>query len=227
MADVRIKYTAAPDQFRKSAERIRRTIAVAATGAINDAGVRIKIEGRENIAAAGFSKRWQNTFRVNLYPDKGRAVSLHPALLAYHKIPYAGIFESGGVIAGSPLLWLPLPNVPTTLRGRHMTPANYIRLIGPLHTIYRAGKAPLLAGYLPAGSRGGGGSKITVKGLEAGARAARSSRRGAAGPRLISVPLFFGVNKVTLQKQFNLKPIFDRAAASLESLYAANLRRAI
>lgn len=215
MADFKLHYAAATGQFEQAVEDIKRTIATAATGGIREAAEFIKTAGRANIASAGFSKKWQNAFRVNVYPSK--TISLHPAALAYHKIPYAGIFESGGTISGSPLLWLPLPNVPTKIGGAHMTPANYVRMIGPLHTIYRPGRVPLLAGYII----GGRGAGITISKLKAGARGARG---GGGGVRLISVPLFFGLNKVTLAKRFNLQPIFQQAVSQLPGYYQKNLR---
>lgn len=220
---MQLTYTAPIGQFSKSVEEMRRIIATAATGAMNDAGAQIKQQGRANIASAGFSVRWQNAMRVNLYPDKKRAVSLHPALLAYHKIPYAGVFENGATIAGSPYLWLPLPNVPTSVNGRHMSPANYIRQIGPLQLIIRPGKPPLLGGYIEAGPRGATGA-ITIPKLKAGARLAKSVLPGAPKARLVLVPLFFGIDKVQIAKKFALKPIFMKAAKDLPALYVKNLK---
>lgn len=217
---LRLLYEAATGQGQQVAERVRRIMAATATLAMGDAANFAKTKGRANIASAGFSKRWQNALRANVYPSGGK-VALDPAALIYHKIPYAGVFENGATIAGSPLLWLPLPNVPTTIRGRHMTPANYIRLVGPLHFINRPGKPPLLAGYMLAGSRGG---PITIPKLAAGARAAKRQLPGAPAGRLVSVPLFFGISKVTLAKRFNLKPIFNEANAKLGEFYLKNLK---
>lgn len=214
MAGFALKYAAVTGQFAKTMEELQIPIAVAATGAIRDVGDWVKVTGRANIAAAKFGKRWQNAFRVNIYPAPSRAASLHPAALAFHRIPYAGIFETGGTIAGSPLLWLPLPNVPTSVLGRHMSPANYIRLIGPLHTIFRPGKPPLLAGYMA------GSGDITIGKLVAGNRLI--SRGGAV--RVRSVPLFFGLDRVTLAKRFDLGPIFVKALTLIGPYYLKNLK---
>jgi len=216
MAGFSLKYAAVTGQFAKAVEEMQKPIATAATGAIRDVGGFIKTSARANIAAAGFSTRWQNAFRVNLYPSKG--TSLHPALLAFHKIPYAGVFEDGATIPGSPMLWLPLPNVPTMLFGRHMSPANYIRLIGPLHTIYRPGKPPILAGYMA------GGGNITVAKLVAGNRAMKRRLPGSPAARVVSVPLFFGLDSVTLRKRFNIGPIFVKGQALLGPFYLRNLK---
>src|SRR3954470_15419731 len=91
-------------------KEIQRPIAKAATAAVREAGDIAKRNGRANIAAAGFSRKWQNALRVNVYPQHGD--SLRPAAFIYHKIRYAGVFEEGAVIRGQPLLWLPLPTVP-------------------------------------------------------------------------------------------------------------------
>jgi hypothetical protein len=45
---------------------IQRPIAKAATAAIREAGEIAKRDGRASIAAAGFSRKWQNALRVNI-----------------------------------------------------------------------------------------------------------------------------------------------------------------
>ena len=220
MAEARLVYSAITGQYQTYIEELHKRIATAATNAMKEAGATVKAEGRAAIAAAGFSKKWQNAFRVNLYPDRGNTISVTPAALAFHKIPYADVFETGATITGSPLLWLPLPNVPTwvsgTMGGRvHMSPAAYIRSIGPLHLILRPGKPPLLAGYMA------GGGIITVAKLKAGNR---PGRPGGPTPKLVSVPLFFGLDQVSLRQRFNLRAVFAKAEASLGRLYVKNFR---
>src|ERR1700745_2725921 len=82
---------------------LQRPLAKAATAALRDAGEIAKSNGRASIAAAGFSRKWQNALRVNIYPPQGD--SLRPAAFIFHKIRYAGVFEEGAVIGGQPLLW--------------------------------------------------------------------------------------------------------------------------
>ena len=101
------------------ARELQKPIAKAATAAMKDAGDVAKRTGRSSIASAGFSRKWQNALRVNIYPAQGD--SMRPAAFIFHKIRYAGVFEEGAVIRGQPLLWLPLGNVPVR-RGRPMTP---------------------------------------------------------------------------------------------------------
>src|SRR4051812_18715685 len=108
---------------------------------VRDAGEIAKRDGRASIAASGFSRKWQNALRVNIYPPQGD--TMRPAAFIYHKIRYAGVFEEGAVIGGQPLLWLPLSTVPLR-RGRPMTPSQYARSIGPLVSIQRPGGPPLL-----------------------------------------------------------------------------------
>src|SRR5262245_6468951 len=77
---------------------IQRPIAKAATAAVHETGEIAKRGGRASIAAAGFSRKWQNALRVNNYPSQGQ--SLRPAAFIFHKIRYAGVFEEGAVIRG-------------------------------------------------------------------------------------------------------------------------------
>ncbi|WP_353842903.1 DUF6441 family protein, partial [Mesorhizobium sp.] len=63
----------------------------------------------------------------------------HAAALIFHNIRYAGIFEEGGTISGKPRLWLPLKDTPKRAGRQKMTPALYIKTIGPLVSIERPG----------------------------------------------------------------------------------------
>ena len=119
-----------------------------------------------------------------------------PAAFIFHKIRYAGVFEEGAVIRGQPLLWLPLGNVPVR-RGRPMTPSQYVRSVGPLVSVQRAGSPPLLfAKY----------------------RAKRSRRRAADS--LGRKPLYVGISTATIAKRFDIKGAAEQAAAQLPALYA-------
>jgi hypothetical protein len=220
MPGFQLVFAALTGHFDKAFAEMQKPIAVACTGAINDAKNYAVTKGRANIASAGFSSKWQNTLRGNVYPRRG--VSLDPATLVYHKIPYSAVFEDGMTIPGKPLLWLPLPGVPNSVFGKHMSPANYVRQVGPLHTIYVPGKAPMLAGWILGGVRGPG--KVTVAKLVAGSRAAKNIRPGAPQGRLVSIPLFYGISSVDIQKKFNLAPIFVEAKDQLGKFYLANLK---
>ena len=180
------------------ARELQKPIAKAATAAMKDAGDVAKRTGRSSIASAGFSRKWQNALRVNIYPAQGD--SMRPAAFIFHKIRYAGVFEEGAVIRGQPLLWLPLGNVPVR-RGRPMTPSQYVRSVGPLVSVQRPGSPPLLfAKY----------------------RAKRSRRRAADS--LGRKPLYIGISSATIAKRFDIKGAARQAAAQLPSLYAKHLR---
>jgi hypothetical protein len=128
-------------------KELQRPIAKAATAAVREAGEIAKRNGHASIAAAGFSRKWQNALRVNVYPPLGD--SMRPAAFLFHKIRYAGVFEEGAVIGGQPLLWLPLPTVPLR-RGRPMTPSQYGRSVGPLVSVEQPGRPPLLFAHRSA-----------------------------------------------------------------------------
>jgi hypothetical protein len=180
-------------------KEMQRPIAKAATAAVREAGEIAKRDGRASSAAAGFSRKWQNALRVNIYPPQGD--SMRPAAFIFHKIRYAGVFEEGAVISGQPLLWLPLPNVPLR-RGRPMTPSQYARSIGPLVSVQRPGGPPLLFPKYrsPRGRR----------------------RRAAVGVE--RKPLYVGLSSVAITKRFNVKGAAQNAAAQFPSLFAKHLR---
>ncbi len=182
-------------QIRKAIKEMERPIAEAATAAVREAGLMAKAEGRANIAAAGFSQKWQNALRCDVYPKNG--VSIGAAAHIHHKIPYAGVFEDGATISGDPLLWLPLPGAPidADLRhgGRKLTPKKYIAQGGRLASVKRPGKRPLLVGKPGAGSDK-------------------------------AVPLYVGVPLVNISKKFNITDAVRRAAARLGEFYLKHLK---
>ena len=180
-------------------------MAAAATRAMRETGARVKREGRAAIAAGGFGTRWQNALRVTVYPEKGE--SIEPAAYVKHKIPYAGVFETGARIGGRPLLWLPLSNVQQRFAGRHMTPRLYVQAIGPLHTLKRPGKHPLLGGYVTLNAST---EKLTVAKLRAGMRAKPSRRK--------SVPVFVGISSVELHQRFDLASVVKAAGDALPGI---------
>lgn len=226
-----MKLTYEPDneQWKAATRAMRGTIAGAATGAIRDAANQVKRQGRAKIAAAGFSKRWQNALRADVYPKRG--TSIGAAAFVYHKIPYAGVFERGATIKGSPFLWLPLPAAPQYIGGRRATPRLYIQRVGPLISIKRPGKRPLLAGQIQA-ARGAAlrGKRLTVAQLRRGQRdARRASANAAFGGKArrfatIVVPLFVGLPSTHIRARFGLSEVFEAARRGLPAAYQKNLR---
>jgi hypothetical protein len=229
MGDLRLVFAAVRGEYAEAMARRQRAIAEAASGAIGETADRVKREGRAAIGAAGFSRRWQNALRVDIYP-RGKPRTASSAIYIFHNIRYAGVFEKGATIRGSPLLWLPLPTAPLQAGGRRVTAGNYRELIGsPLHTIRRPGKAPLLAAYVAGMPRAGRAASVAQ--LRGGAtRARRASANAAFGGSsgrfaVQSLPLFVGVPSVHLRQRFNLAAIFKRAAAGLRSGFRHRLEQ--
>lgn len=211
-AALKFTYSAMQGEFDKAVKAFYRPISQAATAAIKEAAAFVKVRGRAQIAAAGFSAKWQNALRVTVYPRSG--ASADAAAWIYHKIPYAGVFERGATITGSPLLWLPIGNAPQRIGGKRFTARNYVALIGPLKTIRVPGKPPMLAGFVV----GRPSATITVRRLKNG------NARAALGGRVIAVPLFIGIDVVKIAARFNLSRIFNEAHTNLAGGYLRNLR---
>jgi len=215
---IRIKFVvaAAVGKLEEAFNDMLDPIAVASKNAMSAMANDIKLQGRINIGAAGFSTKWQNAFRVDVYP-KGKRPSASAAALVYHKIPYADVFETGATIRGKPMLWIPLPSIPRQINRRKMTPDMYVQKIGPLFSIKRGpGKPPLLMAKISKNKRGGVG-KITNKKLRVGASGAGAST---------AVPVFVGVDAVSLRKRFDLRFITDTNVNRLYELYHRHFKDA-
>lgn len=210
----RFTYHFVAGEFLEAMKSLDRPIANAATRAMHEA-VSIGLpQTRAEIARGGFGPKWQNTMRAEAYPG-GAKVSIDAAALFWHKIYYAGIFEEGGVITGSPFLWVPLPSTPKRIGGARMTAALFIKEIGPLQIIRRGNQPPLLARAV----------RMTAK--RAGKAVSLSLlRRGTAGSRgtVQLVPLFIGLSTVSLRPRFNVTNIIERIADQVPELYLKNLR---
>lgn len=126
---LKIIYHQTVGQWRIAMEQGNKKVAHAATAMMRAVADDVKSRGRASIAAGGFSRKWQNAFRVNLYPKSKD--SIDPAVWAYHKIIYAGIFEKGGTISGRPILWIPVKGLKSVGRG-HITPEKWASRYGPL-----------------------------------------------------------------------------------------------
>ncbi|WP_424363602.1 DUF6441 family protein [Methylocystis parvus] len=206
------------DQVRRVFDGMLDNMAQAASAAVSDAGVIVKKRGRAAIAAGGFSKRWQNALRVEAYP-KGRA-SLRAAAFMYHKIPYAGIFQTGGTISGKPIMWLPIPGGPAAKNfgGRKMTPQKWAKKSKSLgDLIYVKGKKhPLLIRVPPKKKKRGRFAKMFPGG---------KGQRQPAIKGVDYVPVFFGVTTVQMRKRFDVMEAPAAGRAALPGLFAKHLRR--
>lgn len=219
-----LKFEATKGQFTAAMSQHQRDMRDAAAAAMIETVGQVKREGRGAILSGGLGPRFSNALRVNVYPTQQRTVDV--AAYVFHKIPYAGVFERGATIAGSPLLWLPLPSVPLRVGRRRVTAGNYRELIGaPLISMRRPGGRPLLGAVVAANAVGRGG-RFSAAQLRGGrriqARAVFGGRRAARRATQV-VPLFVGIPAVQLRKRFDLQSVFDRGAATLRSGYVRHL----
>jgi hypothetical protein len=185
--------------------RARDRIAAAATAAMRDAANQLKTKGRAAIAAGGMSTKFQNALRVKVFPEQGDSIS--PAVIAYSKIPYAGVFEDGATISGSPFLWLPLDNAPFGRGGNRMTPKKFIATIGPLYAISRPGKPPLLGAVIRATDA------RAAKGVSLSLLRRGRNPNGRGTVRL--VPVFIGIRRVTDPKKFDINDVAREVASGI------------
>jgi hypothetical protein len=207
---LRLTLSAVAGGFFKAITEGEKPIAGAATAAVREAAELAKAGGRASIAAAGFSRKWQNALQAKVYPP-GRD-SMRAAALIYHKVPYAQVFDEGAVIHGKPLLWLPLPNAPFGAGGRRIPAARFQQQVGmPLYTIRRPGKPPMLGANVRM-TDARADKPISLALLRRG-----RNPRGKGAVRL--VPLYVGVELVSIAKRFAIIDAIRRAAARLPDLY--------
>ena len=181
-----------------------------------EAGDGIKADARAQIGAAGFAPQWQNALRVDHYP-KGGETSIDAAAHIWHRIPYAGVFEEGASIGGSPWLWLPLDHAPSEDRPLPHDAAGAIRGRCSSSAV-RASRRSSSRSSASAGQRRG--------------RAARSrspprrrARRAAAGTASSAPCRCSSASRtVRLRRRFRITAIITRAAARLGELYYRHLK---
>ena len=210
---MRLSYDAKTKQFAEAFSKVEENIARALTSAVRDAAKLAVAGGRSNIATAGFSGRFVTGLRYRVTPASG--VSLSPEARIFHRFGFMAVFEHGASISGSPLLWLPLDNVPK-VKGRSLTARQFSQRFGRLVMIRRAGKAPLLGARVPV-SRTGKVLKLTSSSVKPGKKPGR-----AFSVRV--VPMFVGVPKVSIRKRLDIEGITKRAADLVGSLYDKNLK---
>lgn len=199
-------------EIETALREIEKPVAVAATAGMRQVAATAVAEGRAEIAAAGMSVRVQKPFTAKVFPS-GAKVSTHPTAHVYHKIPWFEIHETGGTIAGKSKLWLALPAVPLGSQGRPLTPRQYVARIGPLVSVNRPGRPPLLFGRA--------GRATILRATERSTRLRKGAlARGVFGE---SIPLYVGLDSVTLRKKFGLYDVIARAADRLPEFYLANL----
>lgn len=211
MSDLRLTCVVSGD-MSKVTGHARDRIAAAATSAMRDAANQLKTKGRSAISAGIKSTKFQNAFRTKVYPEGSN--SLKPSVFAYHKIPYAGVFEDGASITGHPLLWLPIEaNLPLQARGKRWTPKDFAATIGPLQSGNHSGK-PVLFGQVAVGPAGG------VLALPShGVRA----RKAYAKAKKKWLPVFVGISAITEPKKFDLNAVAREVASGIGDAILKNL----
>lgn len=210
---MRFDFAVAPQAFERATEAMRQRIAVAATLAIRDAGRNAQIAGRADIVAAGLGNRFAAALRLKLFPERNKA-SINAAAFLYSKIHYAGVFEHGATIRGHPRLWLPTDNVPARRGGHRVTPRFYAQNIGRL--IFVRGDPPLLLGVVPASAAARARAKGGPLRLSGRRRRPGFATRAA---RFVRVPMFVGIESVTIGKRLNIAAIANRERNRLAEYY--------
>ena len=206
-----LKFNVPPGQWIKATDLYQALMAKALTGAMRDVGKLGRERGRQAITAAGFSNKFANSLVAKL-PAKD---TLAPTAYIHTTINYADLFETGAIITGKPYLWLPLPTVPAGPGRPHMTPKQYVENVGPLVTMHRAGKPPMLGARvaISAPRPQPFGRFVSRRILRRGI-----SMRGATQPTQV-IPLFVGVPAVNIPKKFDVHAAVVDAFGHLDDFY--------
>lgn len=211
---VKLTYDGKPAAFLDRMLARHDAVARAATAAMKDASERLKADARAAIAKAGFGRRWQNTLRTKVFPVN--KASVDAAVFMWHKIPYAGVFETGAAISGRPLLWVPLDGTPKRIGRRRLTPASFTAATGQKLVRFKSRDGRPLLG-------------ATVRMSKARAAADRPKvslsllKRGTTGRGILkTIPLFVGIDRITLRGRFGISGVAARVRDRLPELYARN-----
>lgn len=127
--------------IEKEVTRARATMGRAITRGMKDCAVDAQHGAQAAVSAAGFHNIPVET---KIYP-KGKE-TMKPTVVVFSPTRYAKVFAEGALVKGQPYLWLPLRTAP-----RGMQPSEYVQKVGPLYTIRREGKPPMLGARLPSG----------------------------------------------------------------------------
>lgn len=208
---MRAKFKTDGQVWIKATNDIEKSMAHAMTATVRETAREVRDGVRQAIAGAGFGPHWQNSIR-SLMLTKGDV--LNPAGWVHSTINFADVFETGKHIVGNPLLWLPLPAVPRWPGdpSRQMSPRKFIQVVGPLFTIRRPGKTPLLGTMVNTAATPRRGRHLTKTML------GRFGRSPSAGTTRVMVPLFVGVPAIEIEKRFDFTGVIARADARTEEL---------
>jgi hypothetical protein len=207
---MKLNFKVPAGQWVKATDLYQAIMAKALTGAMHDVGKLGRDRGRAAIEGAGFSGKFGNSLVVKFSPSSGD--SLNPTAYIHSTINYADVFEHGATIVGKPFIWLPLPTVPAGHGRPHLTPKQYAQEVGPLVTMHRAGKPPMLGariqtGRLPSQPFGRFVSRTRLK-------------RGVSGRGTFqTIPMFVGVPAVNIPKKFDVHAAVQDAFNSFDDFY--------
>lgn len=223
---MKLDYKTSPEQWKMRMRTVQGTMFGATGAAFRDLARQVQREGRAEIVRGGLGPRFARGFRTWIFPRQPDFTT-DLSMRGQHRLNFANVFERGGRIAGKPLLWVPLPSAPKRIDGERTTARLYVLKIGPLHSINRPGRPPLLAGYA---MRGNTGRAFTPGQLRTGQRNARRNQARAAfggrrGKRPVSVPLFVGLRAAQIRDRLNVSAVYDRGRADLPRFYFKHLAR--
>ncbi len=193
-------------EWIKATTAVEKTMAHAMTATVKQMATETRDGIRQSISAAGFGSHWVNSIKFKML-EKGDV--LNPDAWVHSTINFSDVFETGKHIVGNPLLWLPLPAVPPWPGDptRQMSPRKYIQTVGPLVTIRRPGKTPLLGAIVESRSKRRPGRRLSIQ------------RITSASPHTTRtmVPLFVGVSAVEIEKRFDFSAALSRVNEGAEN----------
>lgn len=195
-----LELTLSKADLKKAIEKnVTAKLEKAAVDSMEDYSKIVLQEGKDAIAKGGGlfaeSPRFRDLLRVNVYPNQ----KLNAAIYLFHKIPYAGVFETGATLFGKPIMWLPIQDrviagVRSPKQFKKAYPDKTLRLAK------RPGKPPLLVAKM--------GYKKTKKGFVPA-----------------DVPIFVGLTNVTIPKKFDVRGAVEKSLGRFAAIYNAKLRR--
>ncbi len=205
------------DVWAKATSGIEKAMAHGMTSTVKKTAAEVRDGVRQSIASAGFGSHWTSSIKSVMLTNGD---VLNPAAWVHSTINFSDVFETGKHITGNPLLWLPLPAVPQWPGDptRQMSPKKYIQTVGPLVTIRRPGKTPLLGAIVEtSASPRTGGRHLT-----------RAAFRRTASSRTtrVMVPLFVGIPSVEIEKRFSFEAAISRAEEGEDDLLQNEIKAA-
>lgn len=200
-------------QWVQATTEAEKIMAKGLTAAMRELGKRAAAAANQEIHSSGFaSKKWE--LKPKNFPISGNA--LDSAVWLHSTVNFEDVFENGKFIVGDPYLWLPFPSVPLWPGDptRQMSPKKYVQSVGPLVTMRRPGKTPMLGAVVT------GRPKAQPFGRFASRTILKRGTRGS-GPKT-TIPLFVAVPLASIKKKFDVLSAVESITDQLQGLYTAN-----